>query len=100
MRKIPAYWQLNHKSHYHQSVGSMLRQEKAKRQRRQKNQRRVMLILLLIFVSIFLTSRLGGSYIQVSRAPKIIEQPIVIVEDKMIFVSDLGSQWPYTRAGR
>lgn len=85
------------KSHHHQSIGYMLRQEKAERQRRRQNQRRVMLILLFVFVSLLLTSRLGGSFIQVNKPRKITDQPIVIVEDKMIFVMDLGSQWAYTK---
>ena len=88
----------NFSSYQQKSVAHMLRQEKAERQRRRQNQRRVMLALLFVFVSLLLTSRLGGSYIQVSKPPKIIDQPVVIVEDKMIFVMDLGSQWAYTKA--
>ena len=95
MKKIPAYLQLSHKSHYHQSVGSMLRQDKARMQRKDKKRKTATFIVIsvaVILATIFFSSRLGVSYIQ-ATAPEIKSEPFVLVEFKTIYVMDEATQW-------
>lgn len=95
------YLQINARSHYHVSAGSILRQEKALRQKQYKRLRAAIILVIaaIIAVVILFSIRSGdeGSSIKLAAlhwVPPPSPTPLVIVEFRGgVYVKDEDPQW-------